>query len=133
MTNSSNAIDDRSESAKGLAISSADGIQLGHRSVYETERINITLRWARNGVHMCVLCAAEYCRNRLDTAWYLMGSINISNACSCMCTDLVSSSSTSLTRGSSGTGGSGRFGYDDTVVFKVNRHGLGAVCRMQTL
>ena len=70
MTNSRNAIDDCTESAKSLAIS----------SVYETDRINSNLLWARNGVHMCVLCVAEYCRNRMDIAWYLVGSISVSNA-----------------------------------------------------
>jgi len=70
MTNSRNAIDDCTESAKGLAIS----------SVHETERINSNLRWARNGVRMCVLCVAEYCQNRLDIAWHLVGSISVSNA-----------------------------------------------------
>jgi len=70
MTNSNNAIDDCTESAKGLAIS----------SVYGTVRINSNLRWARNGVHMCILCVAEYCRNKLDIAWHLVGSISVRNA-----------------------------------------------------
>ena len=42
---------------------------------------------------MCVLGVAKYGRNRLDITWYLMESIRISNACDCICTDLVGSRS----------------------------------------
>ena len=133
MTDSSNAIDDRTESAKGLAIPSVDGIYPDHCSAYETECINSNLRWARSGVHTCVLSVAEYCRNWLDIAWHLVESISVRNACSRMCADLVGSSSTSLPRGFSRTSSSERFMYDGTVVFKVNHHRLGVVRSIYTL
>ena len=67
MTNIGNAIDDRTENAKGLAISSIDGIQLGHRSVYEIKHINNNVRWTRNGVirASCVLPST------VGTGWIL--------------------------------------------------------------
>ena len=76
---------------------------------------------------MCVLCVSECDWNTLDITWHLMESINISSACGCMCTDLVGSSSTSLSCGFSSTGGSGRFVYDVPDVFKINCYGLGVV------
>ena len=82
---------------------------------------------------MCVLCAAEYGQNSLDITWHLIGSISVRNACSCMCADLVGGNSLSLPCGFSRTGGSGRIEYDSTDVFKVNRHGLDVVHRMETL
>ena len=56
-----------------------------------------------------------------------MESIKISNACGCMCTDLVGSNSMSHSHGFFRSGISGMW-CDDPEAFKVTRYGLGVVC-----